>query len=64
MNSLITNGIVDMYPPLNDVEGSYTAQFEHVRLLFPLVLGSIVHGQWLILIWKDGPDTFRGQGSD
>ncbi|KAL2216106.1 methionine aminopeptidase 2-like protein [Thermoascus aurantiacus ATCC 26904] len=33
MNSLITNGIVDMYPPLNDVEGSYTAQFEHTVLI-------------------------------
>lgn len=31
MNSLVSNGIVDMYHPLNDIKGSYTAQFEHVR---------------------------------
>jgi hypothetical protein len=31
MNSLVNNGIVNMYPPLNDVAGCYTAQFEHVR---------------------------------
>jgi methionine aminopeptidase len=30
MNSLISKGIVDDYYPLNDIAGSYTAQFEHV----------------------------------
>lgn len=30
MNSLISHGIVQMYPPLVDIPGSYTAQFEHV----------------------------------
>ncbi|OKL61320.1 Methionine aminopeptidase 2-2 [Talaromyces atroroseus] len=33
MNSLISHGIVDMYSPLNDVSGSYTAQFEHTILI-------------------------------
>ena len=26
------NGIVESYAPLADVKGSYTAQFEHVRI--------------------------------
>lgn len=26
------NGIVESYAPLVDVKGSYTAQFEHVRV--------------------------------
>lgn len=30
MNSLISHGIVQMYPPLVDIPGSYTAQWEHV----------------------------------
>jgi methionyl aminopeptidase len=30
MNSLINHDIVTMYPPLVDIAGSYTAQFEHV----------------------------------
>lgn len=30
MNHLVSKGIVDVYPPLMDVERSYSAQFEHV----------------------------------
>lgn len=30
LNNLVSSGIVDAYPPLCDVKGSYTAQFEHV----------------------------------
>ncbi|KAL3456505.1 MetAP 2-2 [Aspergillus heterothallicus] len=33
MNSLVNQGIVDVYPPLIDVKGSYSAQFEHTILL-------------------------------
>ncbi|KAJ5777436.1 hypothetical protein N7520_000682 [Penicillium odoratum] len=33
MNSLISQGVVDLYPPLMDIEGSYSAQFEHTILL-------------------------------
>ncbi|KAE8351439.1 MetAP 2-2 [Aspergillus coremiiformis] len=33
MNSLVNNGIVETYPPLMDVKGSYSAQFEHTILL-------------------------------
>lgn len=31
MKHLIDAGVVDSYPPLVDVKGSYVAQFEHVR---------------------------------
>lgn len=30
LNSLVSSGIVEAYPPLCDKKGSYTAQFEHV----------------------------------
>ncbi len=30
LNNLVSSGIVEAYPPLCDVKGSYTAQFEHV----------------------------------
>ncbi|KAF7719933.1 Methionine aminopeptidase 2 [Penicillium ucsense] len=33
MNYLISQGVVEMYPPLMDVAGSYSAQFEHTFLL-------------------------------
>ncbi|KAJ5714115.1 uncharacterized protein N7483_011296 [Penicillium malachiteum] len=33
MNYLISQGVVDHYPPLMDIEGSYSAQFEHTILL-------------------------------
>jgi hypothetical protein len=31
MRNLISHGIIETYAPLNDIPGSYTAQFEHVR---------------------------------
>ena len=30
LNNLVSAGIVDAYPPLVDIKGSYTAQSEHV----------------------------------
>jgi methionyl aminopeptidase len=33
LNNLVSAGIVEAYPPLCDVKGSYTAQSEHVSLL-------------------------------
>lgn len=30
LNNLVQSGIVEDYPPLVDVKGSYTAQYEHV----------------------------------
>ena len=38
LNSLVANGIVEAYPPLVDKKGSYTAQFEHVSAIKPLLL--------------------------
>lgn len=35
LNSLVAQGVVQAYPPLCDVKGSYTAQFEHTILLRP-----------------------------
>jgi len=32
LNNLVQSGIVQAYPPLCDVKGSYTAQFEHVSI--------------------------------
>ncbi|KIH86836.1 methionyl aminopeptidase [Sporothrix schenckii 1099-18] len=33
LNNLVSNGVVEAYPPLVDKKGSYTAQFEHTILL-------------------------------
>ena len=35
LNNLVSSGIVEAYPPLCDVKGSYTAQFEHVSSSYP-----------------------------
>ncbi|EDO18032.1 hypothetical protein Kpol_1045p16 [Vanderwaltozyma polyspora DSM 70294] len=35
LNQLVKEGIVQDYPPLNDIPGSYTAQYEHTILLHP-----------------------------
>ena len=37
MNSLASQGIVEVYPPLMDIEGSYSAQFEHVCFRLALI---------------------------
>ena len=37
LNNLVQAGIVNDYPPLCDIKGSYTAQFEHTILLRPNV---------------------------
>ena len=37
LNNLVQSGIVQDYPPLVDVKGSYTAQYEHTILLRPNV---------------------------
>ncbi|PMD43976.1 peptidase M24A, methionine aminopeptidase [Hyaloscypha variabilis F] len=44
LNSLVSNGIVEAYPPLVDKKGSYTAQFEHTILLRPNVKEVISRG--------------------
>jgi methionyl aminopeptidase len=32
---LVDNGFVNPYPPLSDIKGCYTAQFEHTFMLKP-----------------------------
>ncbi|MCJ1468310.1 Methionine aminopeptidase 2 [Pseudocyphellaria aurata] len=44
LNNLVSSGIVESYPPLCDVKGSYTAQFEHTILLRPTVKEVISRG--------------------
>ena len=35
LKALVDAGIVDSYPPLNDVDGCYVAQYEHTIFLHP-----------------------------
>lgn len=44
LNNLVQAGIVQDYPPLVDVKGSYTAQFEHTILLRPNVKEVVSRG--------------------
>ncbi|KAF2142321.1 uncharacterized protein K452DRAFT_226667, partial [Aplosporella prunicola CBS 121167] len=44
LNNLVQAGIVEAYPPLCDVKGSYTAQYEHTILLRPNVKEVISRG--------------------
>ncbi|KAM0803282.1 methionine aminopeptidase 2-like protein [Usnea florida] len=44
LNNLVSCGIVEAYPPLCDVKGSYTAQFEHTILMRPTVKEVISRG--------------------
>ncbi|KAL9585156.1 MAG: hypothetical protein Q9212_001681 [Teloschistes hypoglaucus] len=44
LNNLVSSGIVEAYPPLCDIKGSYTAQFEHTILLRPNVKEVISRG--------------------
>ncbi|KAL8850143.1 MAG: hypothetical protein Q9221_004904 [Calogaya cf. arnoldii] len=44
LNNLVSSGIVEAYPPLCDVKGSHTAQFEHTILLRPTVKEVISRG--------------------
>ncbi|KXS96968.1 hypothetical protein AC578_5548 [Pseudocercospora eumusae] len=44
LNNLVQSGIVADYPPLVDIKGSYTAQYEHTILLRPTVKEVISRG--------------------
>ncbi|PNS14115.1 methionine aminopeptidase, type II [Sphaceloma murrayae] len=44
LNNLVQSGIVQDYPPLVDIKGSYTAQFEHTILLRPNVKEVVSRG--------------------
>jgi len=45
LNNLVQSGIVQDYPPLCDIKGSYTAQYEHTILLRPTVKEVISRGE-------------------
>ncbi|XP_015920292.2 methionine aminopeptidase 2 [Parasteatoda tepidariorum] len=45
LKDLCDKGIVDPYPPLSDIKGSYTAQFEHTILLRPTCKEVISRGE-------------------
>ena len=44
LKNLCDAGVVDAYPPLCDIKGCYTAQFEHTILLRPTVKEVISRG--------------------
>ncbi|ANB13673.1 Map2p [Sugiyamaella lignohabitans] len=44
LNNLVKSGIVQDYPPLVDIPGSYTAQYEHTILLRPTVKEVVSRG--------------------
>ncbi|KAK5697353.1 Methionine aminopeptidase 2 [Elasticomyces elasticus] len=44
LNNLVQSGIVQDYPPLCDIKGSYTAQYEHTILLRPNIKEVISRG--------------------
>jgi len=44
LNNLVSSGIVQDYPPLCDIKGSYTAQYEHTILLRPSVKEVVSRG--------------------
>ena len=58
LNNLVSSGIVQAYPPLCDVKGSYTAQFEHVSI-------ARLHAPSfeLYLTWLDDLTTAECEGS-
>ncbi|KAI0462212.1 Methionine aminopeptidase 2 [Komagataella kurtzmanii] len=45
LNQLVKSGVVSDYPPLVDVKGSYTAQYEHTILLRPNVKEVVSRGE-------------------
>lgn len=44
LKDLCNNGVVDEYPPLCDIKGSYTAQYEHTIILRPTCKEVITRG--------------------
>ncbi|MCJ1308389.1 Methionine aminopeptidase 2 [Agyrium rufum] len=44
LNNLVSSGVVEAYPPLVDIKGSYTAQFEHTILLRPNIKEVVSRG--------------------
>jgi len=44
LKNLVDVGIVEAYPPLSDIRGSYTAQFEHTILVRPTCVEVVSRG--------------------
>jgi methionyl aminopeptidase len=44
LKQLVDSGIINAYPPLSDISGSYVAQFEHTILLRPTCKEVITRG--------------------
>ncbi|GAA5883086.1 hypothetical protein JCM1840_000036, partial [Sporobolomyces johnsonii] len=44
LKELVETGLVQDYPPLSDIEGSQTAQFEHTILLRPTCKEVVTRG--------------------
>ena len=59
MHQLVSQGIVESYPPLMDVEGSYSAQFEHVRFynIFFLLPNTIANLLKTILLGESSKEV-------
>lgn len=49
LNSLVAAGVVEAYPPLCDIKGSYTAQYEHVSLSLIWILSVLTVEQTIVL---------------
>ncbi|CAG8587955.1 378_t:CDS:10 [Funneliformis mosseae] len=45
LKNLVDSGIVESYPPLVDIKGSYTAQFEHTLILRPTCKEVVSRGE-------------------
>ncbi|KAJ1964892.1 Methionine aminopeptidase 2 [Dimargaris xerosporica] len=45
LRSLVDAGVIEAYPPLCDIEGSYTAQYEHTILLRPTCKEVLTRGE-------------------
>lgn len=54
LNQLVRVGIVQDYPPIVDVKGSYTAQFEHTILLHPHKKEVVSRGDdyWVCTVYR------------
>jgi methionyl aminopeptidase len=44
LKNLVDVGIVEAYPPLSDIRGCYTAQFEHTILVRPTCVEVVSRG--------------------
>lgn len=53
LKDLCDKGVVEAYPPLCDVKGSYTAQFEHTIVLRPTCKEVLSRGDdyWSVLVY-------------